>query len=204
MDKLQEVKRLNNPSADEVEVWKAPLPEEITKGSYLVSSFGRVKNSKGVILKVTATNSKDGYARYNLSITRADGSRGQKKFAGHVLVANLFVEGKTEEMSIVNHDDGDKRNNYHGNLEWTDHSGNLSHAHRTGLRQQEGTSNPSNVHNEELVHFICKNRKIETPSLVGKIIKEFGYTNEDYHRLKVLSNHVKAKRRWTSISENYF
>lgn len=54
----------------------------------------------------------------------------------HRLVALAFLGLPPEENKhpIVNHKDGNKRNNHVSNLEWIDFSGNIDHAYRTGLR----------------------------------------------------------------------
>ena len=52
----------------------------------------------------------------------------------HQLKAAAFCE-KPEGCNIVNHMDGDKQNNASSNLEWTTYSGNLIHAYKNGLRE---------------------------------------------------------------------
>lgn len=57
-----------------------------------------------------------------------------KIIALHILVNLTFNGDRPFPNAITNHIDGDKFNNHYTNLEWTDHSGNLLHAYRTGLR----------------------------------------------------------------------
>lgn len=46
----------------------------------------------------------------------------------HILVASLFVEGKTTTKKIVNHIDENKQNNHWKNLEWTTRQKNTEHS----------------------------------------------------------------------------
>lgn len=57
-----------------------------------------------------------------------------KKIGVHVLVAEVFVVNpQPQKYNMVNHIDGNKKNNCKENLEWTDRVGNGHHAARTGL-----------------------------------------------------------------------
>ena len=58
----------------------------------------------------------------------------------HRLVAEAFISN-VDDLSQVNHIDGNKRNNCADNLEWISASENVAHAIRTGLRKnpQKGT-----------------------------------------------------------------
>lgn len=51
----------------------------------------------------------------------------------HRLVADTFYDGSHDGLD-VNHIDGDKTNNFIGNLEWCTRSDNLKHAYRNNLR----------------------------------------------------------------------
>jgi hypothetical protein len=56
----------------------------------------------------------------------------------HQIVARAWLT-KPTPTSIVNHKDGDKHNNHPSNLEWVNHSENLSHAYAIGLRSMRRT-----------------------------------------------------------------
>lgn len=100
----------------EAEIWKQI---EKVDGPYFISNFGRVKNSKGRIMK----------CRNNVGYRRIDiGPKANRQgFQVHCLVANAFLEkgaGETE----VNHLNGKKTDNRLVNLKWSSHSENVKHA----------------------------------------------------------------------------
>lgn len=117
-------------------------PIEGYEGKYEVSDTGLVKALdywrpykgqkprfyKGKILSPGV----DGAGYYSVSLSR---DHVQRTYHVHVLVAKAFVDVPTSDKKLcVNHKDGNKLNNYYGNLEWVTHSENNSHAYRAGLR----------------------------------------------------------------------
>lgn len=106
----------------ENEIWKEiNIEKENTKG-YYISSLGRFKNKKGVIMKDYKPHH-SGYIYVRVNI---------KKYSLHRLVALSFLENK-ENKPFVNHIDGNKINNNLNNLEWVTCSENNLHAHKVGL-----------------------------------------------------------------------
>jgi NUMOD4 motif/HNH endonuclease len=161
--------------------------------NYSVSNLGRIKNVRtGTILKPDISNM--GYERFNLYNAVA---KKQKKHSGHRLVALYFVEGDKE--LTVNHKDGNKRNNVYTNLEWSTQGENNSHAFQTGLKSQDGTKNPSNAYDEKKIHKICYLLEL------GWNTKEISESVFDTYenKYKNLINHIKGRRRWTTISQSY-
>jgi flagellar hook protein FlgE len=119
------------------EIWKDIDGYE---GLFVVSDQARVKSmtrrvnrgggtTRSVPEKIMAqfVNEK-GYIIVHLSINRV-----VKTVKLSRLVATAFVANPLN-MPEVNHDDGNKSNNLPSNLSWTNRSGNLKHAYRTGLR----------------------------------------------------------------------
>lgn len=111
-----------------VEEWKDIYGYE---GLYQVSNLGRVKSLprdtknqyafQERILKPSID--KDGYEIVGF---------GKKLHKVHRLVANAFIP-KISGKEIINHKDGNKRNNYVNNLEWCTTQENIIHAVKTGL-----------------------------------------------------------------------
>ena len=93
---------------------------------YEVSNLGNVRNKKtGTIRKQTDRN---GYRKVRLN---------NKDESIHRLVADTFFDGDHSDLQ-VNYIDGNKSNNFLGNLEWVTPSENVSHAFRTGLKKPTG------------------------------------------------------------------
>jgi len=108
----------------ENEIWKEINIENADTSGYFISSLGRFKNKKGIIMKDYKPHH-SGYIYLRVNI---------QKYALHRLVALAFIEN-TENKSIVNHIDGNKLNNKVDNLEWVTCSENSIHAHKLGLNK---------------------------------------------------------------------
>jgi len=94
---------------------------------YLVSDNGEVYSLKSnKILKPDID--KDGYEIYRIS----NEENKRKAFKGHRLVGLTFIDNPNN-LPIVNHIDGNKRNNHLSNLEWCTNEYNIQHAVKTGL-----------------------------------------------------------------------
>lgn len=114
--KLVEQNNLEN------EEWKEVIINKQKTEGYYVSSLGRFKNNKGVIMKdYKPHHSGYIYVRVN-----------KQKYALHRLVADTFIPN-LDNKPIPNHIDGIKTNNSVSNLEWATYSENNSHNHKIGL-----------------------------------------------------------------------
>lgn len=100
-----------------MEIWK----EVAGHPSYLISSFGRIKRKGKKKIHSGSINNK-GYVRFDLS-------ENGKRFvlAAHRAVAEAFIQ-REDGKDIVNHKDGNKRNNNVDNLEWCTCKENSIHA----------------------------------------------------------------------------
>jgi len=113
---------LNEQSNLENEVWKNIYINETIFDNYQVSSLGRFKNSKGIIMENYKPHH-TGYIFVRVNI---------KKFSLHHLVASTFIKNP-HLKPVVNHIDGNKTNNSVANLEWVTISENNKHNHDVGL-----------------------------------------------------------------------
>lgn len=107
------------------EEWR---PVKGYEGLYEVSNMGRVKSlhtSQGRILKQYTKDNE--YMKVNLS---KDGTCNTKRV--HRLVATAFIQNPNN-YEVINHKDGNKKNNTVDNLEWCTRSYNTKHAYRNGL-----------------------------------------------------------------------
>lgn len=100
-------------------------------------SFNRVGRARVLPqeVEVKCTIDKAGYKSTTLRMV------GKKRWCVriHTLVAMHFVENsKPGEYDTVNHIDGNKLNNYAGNLEWCTVGMNTSHAFKIGLIDKKG------------------------------------------------------------------
>ena len=91
---------------------------------YEISDLGRVRNTRGKILKTYKINS--GYDSIKFTVC---GSRSSHLI--HRLVAKAFIEN-SEGLREVNHIDEDKSNNSLLNLEWVSSSQNKQHSLKSG------------------------------------------------------------------------
>lgn len=125
------------------EIWKNVCINNTTFDNYLVSSLGRFKNSKGVIME----NYKPHHSGYIYVRVNT------KKYALHRIVASTFLDNPYSK-DVVNHIDGNKVNNSSNNLEWCTVKENSQHNHNIGLIQ-------------------TFKRKIGQYDLSGNLIKEY-------------------------------
>lgn len=112
-------------------------PDEIWRfaaAQYAVSSYGRVARLKGHYCRedrlLIAKTHKLGYVTYGIH------TAGKKQMAlAHRLVALAFLPRPANEQQLmVNHIDGNKRNNQVSNLEWATRAENEAHAQLNGLK----------------------------------------------------------------------
>lgn len=104
--------------------------------NYWINEFGEVTNqSTGKIIK-HSFNKKNGY----LSVKLSDNGKIHTVYV-HRLMAKCYHLSSQFIGADVNHKDGDKRNNYYGNLEWVTRAENINHSFKIGLSNTKGERN---------------------------------------------------------------
>ena len=164
---------------------KTDLRIEGLSCKYTIDTDGVVRNeSEGKTLKGTSITKNNRYVKIHLD----------KFYPLHRLVAEHFIPNP-EGHKYVNHIDGNRYNNSASNLEWCNHSHNIKHAYRTGLKTNHGMKNPFRKLTEADVRMIWA---LRDSTLTARQIR-------DRLKLDVGVACVKAIRRgknWTSITQS--
>lgn len=150
------------------EIWKDIKGYE---GYYKASNLGRIKNSKGKILKQYKNHK--GYLILQLS---KDGK--SKTFIVHRLIAQAFIPNE-ENKEQVNHINCNKEDNNIENLEWVTNTENKKHARMHGLCKSsiKGGKN-------------LRAKKVNQYDLYGNLVKQWNCINDigRSFKLKSVSN----------------
>lgn len=146
----------------ENEIWKQVVIKDKDTSNYYVSSLGRFKNSKGIIMK----DYKPHHSGYIYVRVNTD------KYALHRLIAFTFLENP-ENKEYVNHIDGNKTNNSLANVEWNTPRENSLHSHKTGLTK-------------------CFTRKITQYDLEMNKMKDFNSIVDASKILNIGKTNIKA------------
>ena len=175
-----------------IEEWsRIHINNEETK--YIISNKGRVYNTKAnKFIKPIKTI--DGYYKINLSHR---GKSYNKKI--HILVGKYFIPNDNESYNMINHKNGDKLNNIVNNLEWCDNSYNQKHSYLYKLHRKAPEKNP-----KVLIHMICK--LLQDGNSTSDIIKltyKYRIDNNINTDIKSLILHIKRRKSWKKISQNY-
>ncbi len=155
------------------EEWRTPIEFPL----YEVSSKGVVRR---VIDKTLKKPSIGNHGYYQVTLYH----EGKKKdFLLHRLVASLFIPNPDRKRT-VNHIDGDKLNNYLGNLEWSTYSENHKHAYNF-LGKKAYMTGRTNELNQN-------SKAIRMIDLFGKNIKEFPSISEAERETGILNSSIVA------------
>jgi hypothetical protein len=139
------------------------------EAKYYVSSFGRVTRRRGDVLYPVSPH----YLKSGYTVIRLSEPGRMKLFRLHRLVMWAFV-GECPAGLVVNHKDGDKRNNRLDNLEYVTLRQNTAHALRTGLSPTCERSYQAKLTKAQVREIRRRKRAGETMRALGK---EFGVTH---------------------------
>jgi hypothetical protein len=149
-------------------IWKPVVGYE---SKYEISNTGIVRSlnfnkTKAIVIMKEQTD-RYGYSRIGLS-----GVGKQKYTQVHRIVALAFIIN-TENLSCVNHIDGNKKNNNVTNLEWCSNIDNLSHALKTGLMKHGEKHGMAKLTIEQVIEIKLE---IKKPNHLSqhKLAKKYG------------------------------
>lgn len=183
---LKKMRRNNIINKEELEskMWKY-IPDSI----FYISEYGDMITLEGYKFKFPSYGSlgKD----YNV-ISISTGRVLNDEYYVHRIVARMFLPEGYKKGLVVNHIDGNKKNNYYKNLEWCTRSENLKHAYDTGLKGKKiGEQNPKSKLKEQDIKDICNMLVYKRMSCkdIGKI----------YNVDNSVINDIKNKITWTHL-----
>lgn len=157
---------------------------------YMITEDGEVYSYKNKykcrngLKKLKIRYSKNGYGYVDC----VDGER-RKRFQIHRLVAEYFCDGYFEG-AVINHIDGNTKNNHYTNLEWCTQKENIHKGYKTsGVSQvrnfrlycliyPDGKQSPILKGNIEVKQYIEENNLNISHSMIMKHKKHNGYTLE--------------------------
>ena len=130
-------------------------------GVLKVSEYGDIYGIKDYSKLRTPTEDKDGYLRIACKYRQKhiDENGIERKYTNqfvHRLVARAFIPNP-DNLPVVNHKDGNKKNNHYTNLEWCTVQYNTIHAIENNLYKGfRGENNPKNKLSKEDIINIRK------------------------------------------------
>ena len=163
------------------EIWKDIKNYE---GLYQVSNLGKIKNSKGKILK--GSKDRRGYLQVKLY-----NNKKYKMLMVHRLVGEVFLlksdykKDKNEtgvinsEKLQINHIDGNKLNNKAQNLEWCSNLYNFKEAIRIGLRNNIYKKGKYNSNSKAVIQCDLKGNFIKEWDSMADAKRELGFDNKN-------------------------
>ena len=181
-----------------LEEWAPIDNDRVKKGMYEVSNAGRVRNTKGHILKQHLMN--QGYPMVSLISSNQEQAKYVNQLT-HRLVASAFVDKPDDNFNVVNHLDGIKTNPKYTNLEWTDHSHNVNHAIENGLMPNivGEKQHMAKLTNEQVV-TICEILQSGDYHDYADILNRIGMSVTDNN--KDLIGNIKRRIAWKHISKD--
>ena len=88
--------------------------------TYQITKYGKIfshNNRTGKTTELKFRKSPNGYLKVNLMIGSVDKNKGHRTYGVHTLVARAYIPNPSN-YSYIHHKDGNRSNNFVGNLEW--------------------------------------------------------------------------------------
>ena len=190
------------------EEWKPFIYAGIDSG-WKISSFGRVKNRSGNLVKLHYD--KDGYTRFCFYIPKNDEIYCNYKpiesiVKTHRAVASAFIENDEPETKVLVMHKNDIRDcNFALNLKWGTYQENMDDKKESNRAvYARGEEKPEAKWKEKDIHFICN--CFEKGLSIDDILQSSGYINkpdEELKSYKILINNLKKRHIWKRITDQY-
>lgn len=158
---------------------------------YFADEEGNIYSSKkGNRIKKMTPQFQKQWHYYSLRLISSCGDK--KHMTIHRLMAITFLPNP-DNLSEVNHIDGNKKNNKLSNLEWISKSDNIKHAFSLGLNCSKGTNNGRATLNEDQVLVIYQELLSGESNLV---------LAEKYDTSVGIISDIKRKSSWQHITKD--
>ena len=174
---------------------------------YAISNYGRIINTQSHRFLKQVVNPKTGYVQVVICLENAK----VNAIRIHRVEMLCFCPIANFENLQVNHIDGNKQNNWIGNLEWVTASENIQHAFDNGLIHNhyipKGEKHGNSSLKDAQVHEICKILKDPNNQYTMKQLAEM--YNTPFHVIKDIKygysyRHITKQYGITKASERYY
>lgn len=156
---------------------------------YFINEYGKIVAIDGTIMKFYTNKYLS--CDYDITSYRSKYILNGEYYV-HRIVARIFLPDGYKENLVVNHKDGNKKNNHYLNLEWCTSSENLKHAYDNNLKKKKlGEDNVKSKLKEEDVIEICKLLLYERKSC-KEISKIYNIDDSSI-------TDIKNKKTWTHL-----
>lgn len=201
------------PINDQLEIWAYAIfdrDKELTeKHRYLISNYARIYDTKKRrLLKAYGSGVWEHSHRYQyqtISFRIPKSTSGYTQYLLHRLVALSFYP-VDKSRPFVNHKDGCPEHNYLWNLEWSNHSENMLHAIRTGLKNEpRGEQRSNSLWTDDEIRLICKMMEEghKATYIYNTLVEILKDPKVQYERVRALYKHIIHRTHWTHISKDY-
>lgn len=143
--------RFGNKLSYDNEIFVQVIWNNILVPRYLVSNYGRFYDTIRDTFLSQSTD-KDGYFRCTINID----SIGKKTIRVNRIELMSFNPIDNYKEFVCDHKDGNKQNNFIGNLEWVTSIENTRRGWDTGINQNKGENHPLSIYSNDQIHLFCK------------------------------------------------